>query len=173
MKWSTIKLGLPVLLMILLLSGTVVWGQLGTSTIRGTITDSSGATLPGATVTITNLQTNLSRTLTTGPAGTYSFESILPGEYKVEVEAKGFRKSVAPRVHALVGSVAEVSQSMKVGAVSETVVVETSASEVQVNTQDATLGNNIENRQILELPLNNRNVIDLLTLQPGVTQAAT
>ncbi len=66
MKWSTIKLGLPVLLMILFLSGTFVWGQLGTSTIRGTITDSSGAALPGATVTITNLQTNLSRTLTTG-----------------------------------------------------------------------------------------------------------
>jgi hypothetical protein len=88
----------------------------------------------------------------------------------VEVEAKGFRKSVVNRVQAQVGSIAEVSQSLKVGAVSETVVVETSASEVQVNTQDATLGNNIENRQILELPLNNRNVIDLLTLQPGVTQ---
>ena len=170
MKWSTIKLGLPVLLMILLLSGTFVWGQLGTSTIRGTITDSSGAALPGATVTITNLQTNLSRTLITGSAGTYSFESIPPGEYKMEIEAKGFRKSVVNRVQALVGSIAEVSQSLKVGAVNETVVVETSASEVQVNTQDATLGNNIENRQIIELPLNNRNVIDLLTLQPGVTQ---
>jgi len=156
--------------MFLLLSGTVVWGQLGTSTIRGTITDSSGAALPGATVTITNLQTNLSRTLTTGSAGGYSFESIPPGDYKVEIEAKDFRKSVVNRVQALVGSIAEVSQSLKVGAVSETVVVETSASEVQVNTQDATLGNNIENRQILELPLNNRNVIDLLTLQPGVTQ---
>jgi hypothetical protein len=156
--------------MILLLSGTVVWGQLGTSTIRGTITDSSGAALPGATVTITNLQTNLSRTLTTGSAGGYSFESIPPGDYKVEIEAKNFRKSVVNRVQALVGSIAEVSQSLKVGAISETVVVETSASEVQVNTQDATLGNNIENRQILELPLNNRNVIDLLTLQPGVTQ---
>ena len=82
----------------------------------------------------------------------------------MEVEAKGFRRSAAPRVHALVGSIAEVSQSMKVGAVSETVVVETSASEVQVNTQDATLGKNIENRQILELPLNNRNVIDLLNI---------
>jgi len=170
MKWATIKLTLPVLLMILLLSATCVWGQLGTSTIRGTITDPSGAALPGATVTITNLQTNLSRTLTTGSAGGYSFESIPPGDYKVEIEAKDFRKSVVNRVQALVGSIAEVSQSLKVGAVSETVVVETSASEVQVNTQDATLGNNIENRQILELPLNNRNVIDLLTLQPGVTQ---
>ena len=170
MKSSTIKLGLPVLLMILLLSGTFVWGQLGTSTIRGTITDSSGAALPGATVTITNLQTNLSRTLTTGPAGTYSFESILPGEYKVEMEAKGFRKSVAPRVQALVGSIAEVSQSLKVGEVKETVVVETTASDIQVNTQDATLGNTFANREINQLPMRDRDVLSLLTLQPGVTQ---
>src|SRR6476661_2353288 len=170
MKWSTIKLGLPVLLMILLLSGTFVWGQLGTSTIRGTITDSSGAALPGATVTITNLQTNLSRTLTTGSAGTYSFESIPPGEYKVEVEAKVFRKSVVNRVHALVGSIAEVSQSLKVGEIKETVVVETTASDIQVNTQDATLGNNIANREINQLPMRDRDVLSLLTLQPGVTQ---
>src|SRR5215467_9403961 len=170
MKWSTIRMSLPVLLMILLLSRTFVWGQLGTSTIRGTITDSSGAAVPGATVTITNLQTNLSRKLTTGSAGGYSFESIPPGDYKVEIEAKGFKKGVVTRVQALVGSIAEVSQSLKVGTVSETVVVEVSAATVQINTQDATLGNNIENRQILELPLNLRNVIDLLTLQPGVTQ---
>lgn len=170
MKWSIQKWSLPFLLFVLIASSVHVWGQLGTSTIRGTITDPSGAAVPGATVTITNLQTNLSRTLTTGSAGTYSFESIPPGEYKVEMEAKGFRKSVVSRVQARVGSVAEVSQALKLGAVTETVVVETSASEIQVNTQDASLGNNIENRQIIELPLNNRNVIDLLTLQPGVTQ---
>src|SRR5580765_4399551 len=171
MKWSTIKSSLPVLLMILLLSGTFVWGQLGTSTIRGTITDPSGATVAGAAVTITNLETNLSRTQTTGSTGAYSFELIPPGDYKVEVEAKGFRKNVVPRIQALVGSIAQVSQSLKVGEVKETVVVEVSAATVQVNTQDATLGNVIENQQILELPLNTRNVIDLLTLQPGVTQA--
>src|SRR5215831_352064 len=170
MKWSTMKLGLPVLLMILLLSGTVVWGQLGTSTIRGTITDSSGAALPGATVTITNLQTNLSRTLTTGAAGAYSFESIPPGEYKVEMEAKGFRKSVVNRVQAQVGSIADVSQSLKVGEIKETVVVETTTSDLQVNTQDATLGNNIANREINQLPMRDRDVLSLLTLQPGVTQ---
>ena len=170
MKCPTMKLSLRVLLMVFFLSSTWVWGQLGTSTIRGTITDPSGAAVPGATVTITNLQTNLSRTLTTGAAGNYSFESIPPGDYKVEIEAKGFRKNVVSRVQALVGSIAEVSQSLKVGAVTETVVVEVSAATVQVNTQDATLGNNIENRQILELPLPDRNIQALLTLQPGVTQ---
>ncbi|HEY6970931.1 MAG TPA: carboxypeptidase-like regulatory domain-containing protein, partial [Candidatus Angelobacter sp.] len=167
MKWSTIKLGLLVLLMIVFLSGTLVWGQLGTSTIRGTITDPSGAAVPGATVTITNLQTNLSRTLTTGPTGSYSFELIPPGEYQVVMEAKGFRKSVVAQVRALVGSITEVSQSLTVGEVKETVVVEVSSSDIHVNTQDATLGNNIESQQILGLPLNDRNVLALLTLQPG------
>ena len=170
MKWSTIKLGLLVLLMIVFLSGTLVWGQLGTSTIRGTITDPSGAAVPGATVTITNLQTNLSRTLTTGPTGSYSFELIPPGEYQVVMEAKGFRKSVVAQVRALVGSITEVSQSLTVGEVKETVVVEVSSSDIHVNTQDATLGNNIESQQILGLPLNDRNVLALLTLQPGVTR---
>src|SRR5215472_17413457 len=130
MKWSTIKLGLLVLLMIVFLSGTLVWGQLGTSTIRGTITDPSGAAVPGATVTITNLQTNLSRTRTTGSTGSYSFELIPPGEYQVVMEAKGFRKSVVPQVQALVGSITEVSQSLTLGEVKETVVVEVSSSDI-------------------------------------------
>ena len=102
------------------LRARLLFGDSGTSTIRGTITDSSGAALPGATVTITNLQTNLSRTLTTGsPPELTPLNPSCPGEYKVEIEAKGFRKSVAARVQALVGSIAEVSQSLKVGEVEE------------------------------------------------------
>jgi len=170
MKCSIQKWSLPLLLFIVIASSPYVWGQLGASTIRGTITDPSGAAVGGATITITNLQTNLSRTQTTRSDGSYSFELIPPGDYKVEIEAKGFRKNVVSRVQALVGSISEVSHSLKVGEIKETVVVESSAAEIQINTQDATLGNNIENRQILDLPLNNRNVIDLLTLQPAVTQ---
>src|SRR5690349_15738187 len=123
MKWSLMKWSLPVLLMILLVSGTSVWGQFGASTIRGTITDPSGAVVAGATVTITNLQTNLSRSQVTKSSGSYSFELIPPGEYKVEIEAKGFQRSVVPRIQALVGNVAEVSQSLRIGEVQSTVVV--------------------------------------------------
>jgi Carboxypeptidase regulatory-like domain len=169
MTWFRVKRSLPALLLILFVSSTCVWGQFGASTIRGTITDPSGAVLAGATVTITNRQTNLSRTQITKSNGSYSFELIPPGDYKVEIEAKGFKKSVVARVQALVGSVAEVSQVLQVGEVTTAVVVEASAATVQVNTQDATLGNNIENQQILDLPLDNRRVADLLTLQPGVT----
>lgn len=169
MKWSTIKWSLPVLAVILFVSWTCVWGQFGASTIRGTITDPSGAVVAGATVTITNLQTNLTRSQVTKSSGTYSFELIPPGEYKVEIEAKGFQKSVVPRIQALVGNVAEVSQALQIGEIKTTVVVEVTSGAVQVNTQDATLGNNITNRQIIELPMEARNVLSLLTLQPGVT----
>jgi hypothetical protein len=123
----------------------------------------------GATVTITNLQTNLTRSQVTKGAGTYSFELIPPGDYKVEIEAKGFQKSVIPHVQALVGNVAEMSPTLQIGEVKTTVVVEVTQGAVQVNTQDATLGNNIVNRQILELPMEGRDVRTLLTLQPGVT----
>jgi len=169
MKRSTMKRSLPVLLLILVVSATCLWGQFGASTIRGTVTDPTGAVVGGATVTITNLQTNVSRSQTTRSNGSYSFELIQPGDYKVEIEAKGFRKSVVPRVQALVGSVAEVSQALQVGDVSTTVEVVSTSGAVQVNTQDATLGNNIISSQITNLPLEARNVLDLLTLQPGVT----
>lgn len=169
MKWSRIKWSLPVLVIILFVSRTCVWAQFGASTIRGTITDPSGAAVAGATVTITNLQTNLTRAQATRSSGSYSFELIPPGEYKVEIEAKGFRKNVVPRVKALVGSVTEVSQTLQIGEVKTTVVVEVSSSAAQINTQDATLGNTIESSQITNLPMEARNVLSLLTLQPGVT----
>jgi hypothetical protein len=171
MKWSTLKWILPALLMIPFVATPRVWGQFGASTIRGTVTDPTGAVVSGATVTITNLQTNLSRSQTTKSNGSYSFELIQPGDYKVEIEAKGFRKSVVPRVQALVGAVAEVSQALQVGEVSTTVEVVPASGAVQVNTQDATLGNNIVHSQIIDLPLEARNVLNLLTLQPGVTPA--
>lgn len=169
MKWS--KWSLPALFFIVLMSGTYLWAQFGASTIRGTITDPSGAAVPGAKVTITNLETNLTRSLTTQQNGSYSFELIPPGNYKMEIEAKGFSKSIVPKIQALVGNVVEISQALKVGEVSTSVVVEVDSSTTKINTEDATLGNNIENRQILDLPMEGRNVLDLLTLQPGVTQA--
>jgi hypothetical protein len=170
MKWSRIMRSLPVLLLILFVSSTSVWGQFGASTIRGAVTDPSGAVVPNATITITNLQTNLSRTQTTSSNGSFSFELIPPGEYKVEISGKGFRKSVLPSVKALVGNVTEITPTLQVGEVSTTVEVQSRTGAIQVNTQDATLGNNIEHSQIIDLPLEARRVADLLTLQPGVTR---
>lgn len=157
------------LAMSFLLCASEAWGQAGSSTIRGTVTDASGAVVPAAQVTITSGKTNQVRKTTSSAAGTFSFDLIPPGDYKVEVELSGFKKRVITAVQALVGSVAEVNVQMEVGELSSVVVVEATQAVVQVNTQDATLGNNFVNHQIIELPLEARDVRALLTLQPGVT----
>jgi hypothetical protein len=153
---------------IFLLTATLAWGQAGTSTVRGEITDPQGKQVGGASVTIKNVNTGLTRTQTTNPAGSFSFELIPPGEYSVEVEAKGFKKAVR-NVTALVGSAVDGDMKLEIGSVGETVQVEATAAVVAVNTEDATLGNNFENQQITQLPLESRNILNLLTLQPGVT----
>jgi len=123
----------------------------------------------GATVTLKNPSTGFSRTQTTGPRW-LQFELIAPGDYTIEVEAKGFKK-VLRSVTALVSSVGTADMQLEVGNISEVVQVEAGSAIVAVNTEDATLGNNFDNTQILQLPLKDRNILGLLTLQPGVTYA--
>lgn len=160
---------LPLLSTLLLFAG-LAKAQTGTSTIRGDITDAQGKAVVGATLTLKNPSTGFRRTQTSGEAGGYSFELISPGEYGLEVEAKGFKKAERS-VTALVGSVTTADIRLEVGNISDIVQVEASAAVVTINTEDATLGNNFENEQILQLPLKDRNVLGLLTLQPGVTYA--
>jgi hypothetical protein len=169
MKWSSLKRSLPVLLTVSLIVTNYAWGQLGASTIRGTITDPSGAAVSGASITLTNLETNQSRTQTTNSSGSYAFELVPPGEYRVQIEAKGFRKKVVNSVQALVGSPTEVSQALEIGEINSTVMVESTASEIQVNTQDATLGTNFSSAQLTQLPIEGRGILPLLTLQAQVT----
>lgn len=170
MKKSFLKGGVAVLIAICFLAGaTRLWGQAGSSTIRGTVTDQTGAVIPNAKVTMTNLKTNLTRSQNTTATGTFSFDLIPPGEYKIEVEITGFRKKIINQVQALVGSVADANVQMDVGELSSVVMVEATQAVVQVSTQDATLGNNFVSTQIIQLPLEARNVQALLTLQPNVT----
>jgi hypothetical protein len=157
-------------LLALVFASVTVFGQSGTSSVRGSVTDAQGNVVSNATVTLTNTATNASRTATTNDSGAYVFELIPPGPYRVEVEAAGFKKAVVTDVQALVAKVTEVSVQVEVGAVSETVTVPASANEIQLNTQDATLGNNFQSKQIAQLPLEARNVASLLTLQAGVTR---
>ncbi|HUS20122.1 MAG TPA: TonB-dependent receptor [Terriglobales bacterium] len=156
--------------LILALCSSLLWGQGGTSTIRGTVTDPQGSIVPGATVTITNAATGFSRTQKSTASASFSFELIPPGDYKVQTEAPGFKKSVS-NVQAAVGAPTDVPVKLEVGSVSETVEVTATGASVEVNTQDATLGNHFIAEQITQLPLEARNVQALLTLQPGVTQA--
>ena len=147
-----------------------VLSQQGTSTVRGTVTDPQARAIAGANITISNAEKNFSRTQTTNQEGGYTFTGITPGIYQIEVESQGFKKGVVSEVRALVDSSTEVNVSLEIGSVSEVVTVSGSDIEALINTQDASLGNQVTANQITQLPLEARNVVSLLTLQPGVTR---
>jgi hypothetical protein len=159
-----------VALLPLILAASLSWSQTGTSTIRGTITDPGGRVVPGATVTLTNTQTNAVRTTKSTDSGGYGFDLITPATYRLEVDAQGFKKKVVDNVKALIGKPTENNVVLDVGTVAETVEVTASSQEALINTEDATLGNNFESIQITQLPLEARNLVDLLSLQPGSTR---
>ncbi|MFN2493074.1 MAG: carboxypeptidase regulatory-like domain-containing protein [Pyrinomonadaceae bacterium] len=167
---SSIGLGLNALL-VLFVSAVIAAGQAGTSSINGAVKDQQGNLVAGATVTLTNPETNFSRTQVANDSGGFNFNLIQPGQYRLEVEAAGFKKAVITDVIALIDKPTNVEASLELGSVSETVTVAANPGEVLMNTQDATLGNNFVNQQITQLPLEARNPISLLTLQPGVTRA--
>ena len=144
--------------------------QTGSSTIAGTVTDQQGAVVAGATVKLINDERGFSRTAVTTGSGSYSFSSVPPDTYRIEVEANGFKKTVQSNVALLVDKSTSVNIALEVGAVSEVINVAGGDLQSIVNTQDASLGNNFVSKQIQELPLEGRNVADLLSLQPGVTR---
>jgi len=161
-------LSLITFVVLMLFCGSAFGQGQGTSSVRGTIKDPQGSVVAGATVTLTNPETNFTRTATSNDSGQFAFESIQPGVYKVEVEAKGFKKKVFTGVGALVSNPTVRDVAMEIGDVTETISVTVGAGEALVNTQDASLGNNFVSHQITQLPLNARNVANLLSLQPAV-----
>lgn len=159
---------LPALFM-LFLGSTAAFAQIGTSTVRGTVTDEQGAAIGGATVTLVNPTTNATRTQTTGADGSYSFSGIPVGVYNLKVEAANFKQALIETVQATVDGTTTQNISLAVGRTDEVVTVTGDSAEALVNRQDATIGNTISQRQIIELPLAARNIGGLLNLQPGVT----
>lgn len=146
-----------------------VTAQTGTTTVSGSVTDAQGAVVAGATVKLINEGKGYSRTATTNDSGAYTFSSVPPDKYRIEVEAQGFKKLVISDVEALVDKPKEANAALEAGNISEVVNVSGGGLENIVNTTDASLGNNFVSQQILQLPLNARNVANLLSLQPGVT----
>ncbi len=146
------------------------FAQSGTSTISGVVTDNTGASVPGATVTLTSPTTGFTRTAMSSEIGIYSFPGLAPGTYNLSVESSGFKKSETNGVGARVDSVTKLDFSLEPGDVSATVDVTTDTIDSAVNTTDARIGNNFEPEQIVNLPTNLRRVNDLLSLQPGVTR---
>jgi hypothetical protein len=159
---------MTVLLCAVLLSGGVL-AQVGTSSIHGTVLDPEGKAVAGATVTLVNMVTNASRTTQTNEQGAYTFDLIQPGSYRVEAEFKGFKKAGVSDVRALVDKHTTIDIQLEVGNLTETVSVSAGAGDVLINNTDATIGNNFVSQQIIQLPLESRNVVQLLSLQPAVT----
>ncbi len=142
------------------------WAQ-ASSSLSGTVVDPQGGVLPGATITVTNTATGITRSVVSNVDGTYQIPQIPPGKYTVKAEASGFKTIVQESVELLVNTPATLSLQFKeVGQLSETVQVNAAAS--QINTSDATIGNAFNEMQVKQLPLEGRNVVGLLSLQPGV-----
>src|SRR5258706_8858727 len=142
--------------------------QTGTSNITGTVRDMQGAVVPGATVPARNDATGVTSTQTTNDAGLYAFASLPVGNYTITIEKQGF-KSLQKTHNALeVGTPLTADAALEVGSVSETVTV-TGGTE-QLQTANATMGNVVEQKAIEALPLNGRNPLTLLLLEPGVLQ---
>lgn len=137
-----------------------------TSLLNGNITDPSGAGVAGATITLIDSATGSQRTTTTNGTGLYQFLDVPPGNYRLEASAKGFAKYVVTNVALVVKTPSTVNMQFHVAGTEESVTVEGEAP--LVNRTDATLGNVVNQDQIAELPIADRNVVELLSLQPGV-----
>jgi len=154
-----------VILMLLALELSLM-GQTSEGRISGTVTDSSGAVVSGAKVTIANTATNVSRTVVTTSAGDYTVPNLDPGTYTISAESKGFKKSVSTPVLLEVSREVRVDMKLQPGMVTETMVV-TAEGEL-VDTTNTTLNGVLSNKAISELPVQGRDFQNLLELHPGV-----
>lgn len=143
-----------------------VWGQVATTSLRGTVFDEKGAVVNGATVTISDPTTGFSRTTKTAARGEYEFPQIPPATYMLITVVHGFATVKQTGIKLLVDTPATVNVTLRVAA--ENITVEVAGTAPLVNTQDATLGHAFEANQIASLPFEGRDPTGILSLQPGV-----
>src|SRR6266550_6727813 len=160
LRWSLV-LAIVLMLPITVLAQSTV----STGSIIGTVTEPTGAVVSGAKVTVTNTATGQTIDLTSNSAGAFNSGALSPGNYKVQVSAKGFN-SISTVANVQVGNIATVNAKMQLG--QESTTIEVQASSVQVNTEQASVQGVLNSRQIENLPVNGRNFLDLAQLEPGV-----
>jgi len=165
-KFKHAAVGAAVALMLLLVCAGAAWGQ-ATTSLRGTVTDPSGGAVSGATVTLTNAESKISRSATTTEDGAYQFTFLPPGTYSLKITATGFQTYERTGVALLVSTPATINAELKLGSTSD--VVHVSTEEPALNLVDASIGNSFDEKQVSEIPLEGRNVPDLLSLQAGVS----
>ena len=151
---------------IALLSAFSIYPQ-ATGEITGTVTDPSAAAVSGARITIVNTATSASRVIRTNEAGNYDLPALPPGIYDLKAEFSGFRTAELKGIELQVGEVDRLDIAMQLGSVTDT--VEVSGAGVTLETENATIGTVIENKRIVDLPLNGRNPLQLVSLTPGAT----
>jgi hypothetical protein len=148
-----------------------VHAQVAGGTISGTVTDSSGRVINNVQITITNVATGITRDLTTNDEGFYSAPNLLPGTYEAKFSAKGFNTEARKGIDLTVGASVGLDQTMRVGSVAVTVVVQSEVPAVQLSSSD--LSAVVNATTVRELPLNGRSWTDLAQLQPGVSAVHT
>ncbi len=154
------------LLVVILLATSLAWTQ-ATTSLRGTVTDPDGKAVIGANVVLANAESRTERTVTTGNQGEYQFLLVPSGSYTLTVKAAGFRGYEQRDLVLLVNTPATANVQLKVGAATEILTVTSEAP--AINLVDASLGNSFNETQVQDIPLEGRNVPDLLSLQAGVS----
>jgi hypothetical protein len=140
-----------------------------TTQLSGTVSDPAGAVVPGATIELVNSATGTRRETTTDALGNYSFAQLQPGTYQMTAKSAGFAAVTVSNIRLEISTPATLPIRLEIGSTAEAVTVSSEA--LQVNTTDATIGNAFGTKPILQLPFEGRNVVGLLSLQPGVTFA--
>jgi hypothetical protein len=146
--------------------GTLSVFAQATSSLRGKVADAQGGALPGVTVVLKNAETAFTREVVTDETGSYSLLQVPPGTFTITAELPGFQTASA-KIALQVNTPATLDLKMEIGGITESVQVE--AAVAMINTTDASIGNAFKEVQVRQLPLMTRNVVELLSLQPGVT----
>ena len=156
-----------------LCGNAAIYAQSVLGTVSGQVSDSSGAVVPGATVTAESLSTGLSRSAVASDEGEYRIALLPAGEYRVTVEMSGFKKAVEPSLSINVGQDARLDFELQVGEIAEEVVVESSMAQLELEPRRIQQSSVIDRHQIENLPVNGRQFIDFALLAPGVTIGET
>jgi len=166
MKSSSFGKAFFAILVVCLFAAVSAYAQTGTTSLRGTVSDKTGASVGDAKVSLDNLGQAFHREIQTTTTGEYEFVALPPGTYALTIEKAGFRKHEQKNLQLLVNLPMTINATLEIGATSQT--VEVSAVAVALNTTDASIGNAFGENEVKSLPLEGRNVPDLLSLQPGV-----
>ena len=165
------KMIAALLLVMLMVPASLLFGQTATGEVNGTVTDPSGAFVPAAIVKLTNQATGIEDRVSTNSNGYFVFINVKPGTYVLRVEVQGFKTAQIPPFEVGVNQTITQAVKLDVGEVAET--VEVTAQNEMIERSTSELGTVIAERVVNDLPLNGRNFTQLLTLTPGVTPVST